>query len=272
VREALEKLDFLVVQDIFLSETAQMADVVLPGASFAEKNGTFTNTERRVQRVRKAVSPPGMARQDWRILCDLSSRIGYVMRYSHPSEIMREIASLTPIYGGIRFDRIDDVGLQWPCPDSEHSGTRFLHQNEFKCGKGKFHATPFREPAEPTSEEYPYILTTGRYLYHFHTGTLTRRTDGLETLCPPVPFEIHPDDATREGIADGDEIELASRRGRLKARAVVTKRSPRGTIFMPFHFREGAANVLTNDALDPIAKIPELKVCAIRLGKPSPSA
>jgi len=265
VKEALENLDFLVVQDIFLSETAQLADVVLPSASFAEKDGTFTNTERRVQRVRKAVDVPGEARQDWEIICDLARRLGATADYHHPSEIMDEIASVSPIYGGMSFARVEKDGLQWPCPDKEHPGTGFLHKDQFKRGKGKFHPTVFREAAELPDDEYPYILTTGRNLEHFHTGTLTRRTAGLEELSPPAPFEIHPEDAARESIEDGEKVEITSRRGSVQARAVVTERSPQGTIFMPFHFREAAANVLTNDALDPIAKIPELKVCAVRL-------
>lgn len=265
VREALEKIDFLCVQDIFLTETAQLADVVLPAVSFAEKDGTFTNTERRIQRVRKAVDGPGGTRQDWEILCDVAGRLDYQMKYDHPSEIMDEIASVTPIYGGISFDRIENQVLQWPCPDSKHPGTIFLHQGEFKRGRGKFHPTPFREAAELPDDEYPYILTTGRLLYHFHTGTMTRRTEGLERIAPPAPFEIHPEDAEKEGIQEGDMVELSTRRGTVNVRAVVTERSPRGTIFMPFHYREGAANVLTNDALDPIAKIPEFKICAVKL-------
>ena len=271
VKKALGKLDFLCVQDIFLSETAQLADVVLPTASFAEKDGTFTNTERRVQRVRHAALPPGEARQDWKIICDVAERLGCKMHYNHPSEIMDEIASVTPIYGGIRFDRIDKIGLKWPCPDKDHPGTEFLHKGEFKRGKGKFHPTPFREAAELPDEQYPYILTTGRYLYHFHTGTLSRRSDGLEKISPPAPFEIHPDDAAGEGINEGDLIELSTRRGSVQARAILTERSCKGTIFMSFHFREAPANVLTNDALDPIAKIPEFKVCAVRLRKIHPN-
>jgi len=267
VRAALENLEFLCVQDLFLSETAELADVVLPGASFAEKDGTYTNTERRVQRVRKALEPPGEARQDWEIVCAISEGLGYPMEYEHPSQIMNEIASVTPIYGGISFDRIDEVGLQWPCADQAHPGTVFLHEGEFKRGKGKFHPTPFREAEELTDETYPFILTTGRYLEHFHTGTLTRRTPGLLELSPPAPVEIHPEDAASEGISHGDSVEVASRRGTVQARAVVTARSRKGTVFMPFHFFEAAANVLTNDALDPIAKIPELKVCAVRLGR-----
>jgi predicted molibdopterin-dependent oxidoreductase YjgC len=269
VREALETLDFLCVQDIFLTETARLADVVLPGVSFAEKDGTFTNTERCVQRVRKAVDPPGEARQDWEIICDVASMIGYPMRYDHPSQVMDEIASVTPIYGGISYERIEERGLQWPCSDGTHPGTIFLHEGEFKRGKGKFHPTHFREAAELPDEQYPYLLTTGRLLYHFHTGTLSRRSAGLEEISPPAPFEINPKDAAREGIAEGEQVELSTRRGSVRARAVVTERSPEGTVFMPFHFREAAANVLTNDALDPIAKIPEFKVCAVKLEKVS---
>ena len=267
VRQALERLDFLCVQDIFLTETARLADVVLPGVSFAEKDGSFTNTERCVQRVRRAVAPPGEARQDWEIICNVATRTGYPMDYGHPSQIMDEIASVTPIYGGISFERIEQNGLQWPCPDGGHPGTVFLHEGQFNRGRGRFHATPFREAAELPDEEYPYLLTTGRLLYHFHTGTLSRRTKGLLEISPPAPFEIHPDDAAREGIAEGETVELSTRRGTVRARAVLTERSPSGTVFMPFHFREAAANVLTNDALDPIAKIPELKVCAVRLQK-----
>ena len=267
VREALQRLDFLCVQDIFLSETAQLAHVVLPACSFAEKDGTFTNTERRVQRVRRALEPPGKARQDWQIICDIASRMGYPMHYDSASEIMDEIASLTPIYGGISFDRLDPWGLQWPCPNKEHPGTVFLHQGGFTRGQGKFHGVSFRDAAELPDEEYPYLLTTGRFLYHFHTGTLSRRTEGLEKICPPGPFEINPEDAAREGIERGELVELASRRGKIHARAVITERSPRGTIFVPFHFHEAPANMLTNPALDPVAKIPELKVCAVKVKK-----
>ena len=267
VREALEKLDFLCVQDIFLSETAQLADVVLPSACFAEKDGTFTNTERCVQRVRKAVPPPGEARQDWEIICEVASMIGYPMRYDNPSQIMDEIASVTPSYGGISYERIEEKGLRWPCPDRTHPGTVFLHEREFSRGKGKFHPTPFREAAELPDDRYPYLLTTGRLLYHFHTGTLSRRSEGLEEISPPAPFEINPEDAAREGICEGEQVELSTRRGSVRARAIVTARSPKGTVFMSFHFREAAANVLTNDALDPIAKIPEYKVCAVKLAK-----
>jgi len=264
-RKALEKLDFLVVQDVFLTETAQYADVVLPAASFAEKDGTYTNTERRIQRVRKALNPPGEARQDWQILCDVAARMGYEMSYADPGKIMDETASVTPIYGGISYDRLEGLGLQWPCADSSHPGTRYLHKGEFKRGKGKFHPTPYRDPAEMPDDEYPLILTTGRFLYHFHTGTMTRKSDGLEEICPGGTVEISPEDAESMGIADGDLVNVASRRGEVTARAAVTERSPKGTVFMAFHFREAAANILTNDALDPIAKIPEFKVCAVKI-------
>jgi formate dehydrogenase alpha subunit len=262
VESALKSLDLLVVQDLFLTETAELADVVLPAASFAEKSGTFTNSERRVQLLRPAFDPPGEARQDWEIICDLSRRLGYDMSYASESEIMDEMASLAPIYGGMSFDRLGDDGLQWPCADKDHPGTVFLHEGQFKRGLGKFHVAPFREPAELPDDEYPLILTTGRYLYHFHTGTLTRRSPGLEEISPPAPVEIHPADAEKIGVLHGNMVEVSSRRGTVTARAVVTRRSRRGTIFMPFHYREAPANMLTNDALDPIAKIPELKVCA----------
>jgi len=265
VKQALEDVEFLCVQDIFLTETAQLADVALPAASFAEKDGTFTNTDRRVQRVRTALPKPGEARDDWSIVCDIATRAGYPMSYGSPSEILDEIASVSPIYGGMSFDRIEEAGLPWPCPDKNHPGTVFLHEGEFKRGKGKFHATPFRAAAEEPDGDYPLLLTTGRYLYHWHTRTMTSRTEGLEELCPPVPIEIHPDDAAQIGIADGAKVEVASRRGTIHADAVVTDRSPRGTVFMAFHFHEGAANKLTNDALDPIAKIPEFKVCAVHI-------
>ncbi len=269
VREALQSLDFLCVQDIFLTETAQMADVVLPAASFAEKDGSFTNTERRVQRVRKALDPPGEAWADWRIICRLATKMGHPMSYAGPAEIMDEIARLTPIYGGISLERIEGEGLQWPCADKAHPGTVFLHQGEFKRGRGKFHPTPFREANELPDEEYPYLLTTGRLLYQFHTGTLTRQSAGLDEIAPPTPFEINPQDAAREGIGEGDLVEVASRRGAVQVRALVTDRVPEGTVFMPFHFREAPANALTNPALDPIAKIPELKVCAVKLTMPA---
>ena len=266
-RRALEKLDFLVVQDIFLTETAKYAHVVLPAACFAEKEGTFTNTERRVQKLGKALEPPGEAKADWQIICQLAAKFGYQMEYGSAAEIMNEIASLTPIYGGITYDRLNEEGLQWPCPNEKHPGTRFLHKDRFSRGLGKFHSTPYKEPVELPDEEYPFILSTGRVLFHWHTGTMTRRVRGLEEVYPEGLVEIHPQDARKLGLATDELVEVTSRRGRVVAKAKVTEKSPPGTIFMSFHFKEAAANLLTIDALDPIAKIPEYKVCAVKIEK-----
>ena len=265
VRECLEKLEFLVVQDIFPTETTPFADVILPGVSFAEKDGTFTNTERRVQRVRQAIPPPGEARQDWDIICDLATRMGYPMRYASPAEIMDEIASVTPIYGGVSYDRIEEVGLQWPCPTADHPGTPYLHKGTFSRGVGHFVAVDHLPPDELPDDEYPLMLTTGRVLYHWHGGEMTRRAAGLEALAPEALAEISPEDAQRLGISDGDPVRLTSRRGEVMARARVTDRAQEGVVFLPFHYAEAAANLLTNPALDPIAKIPEYKVCAVRV-------
>jgi formate dehydrogenase alpha subunit len=265
VKESLENVDFLVVQDIFLSETAQLADVVLPAASFAEKSGSLTNSERRVQLWRKAIEPVGESRPDWEIICDMATRMGYEMKYDSPAQIMDEIARLTPIYGGMSHDRLEGDGLQWPCPDKEHPGTQFLHKGKFSRGLGKFHAIEFRPPFEMPDEEYPLLLTTGRMLYHFHTGTLSRRSAGLDELHPEGKVEISPEDAAILDIEDGDLVEVTSRRGKVVAKALVTDKSPVGTVFMTFHFREAAANLLTVSALDPVAKIPEYKVCAVKV-------
>ncbi len=268
-RRALSAAKFLVVQDLFLTETAEFAHVVLPGASFAEKDGTFTNTERRVQRVRRALPPPGEAREDWRILQELSTRCGLAMEYASPERIMEEIASVTPSYGGIAYDRIEAGGLSWPCPNRDHPGTKFLHGGKFTRGKGKFHAVPFREAAELPDGDYPFLLSTGRVLYQFHTGTMTRKSEGLDELSDIGAVEVHPGDAERLGIEEGDLVEVASRRGSVRARALVTPRVRPGMVFMPFHYREAPANEMTNDALDPVAKIPEFKVCAVRVAKVS---
>ncbi len=266
-RDALRKVEFLVVQDIFLTETAEYADVVLPAFCFAEKDGTFTNTERRVQRVRKAVLPPGEARDDSEIICALSTAMGYPMSYSSPSEVMDEIAALTPIYGGMAYDRIDDVGLQWPCPDRAHPGTRFLHCGEFSRGRGRFHAVSYCDADELPDETHPLVLSTGRLLYQFHTGTLTRKSRVIDQVSHEGYIEMHPEDATARGIADGDRVEVLGKRGRATTKAKVTTGISKGCVFMPFHFCEGPANMLTNDALDPIAKIPEYKVCAVAVQK-----
>ncbi len=264
-RKALDDVEFLVVQDIFLSETAQYADVVLPSVCFAEKDGTFTNTERRVQRVRKAVNPPDEARNDWEIVCEVAAKMGYPMGYASAAQIMDETASVTPIYGGISFDRIDKVGLQWPCPDREHPGTRYLHAGRFTRGKGKFHAVEFKSPAELPGESFPFVLSTGRQLYQFHTGTMTRKSRVINQVSPTGYVEIHADDARRLGITTGELVEVTTARGKVTTAAKVTTNIEKGWLFMPFHFCEGPANLLTQDALDPVAKIPEYKVCAAQV-------
>lgn len=266
VREALEHLDFLVVQDIFLTDTAELADVVLPAACFAEKDGTVTNTERRVQRLNRALDPAGEAREDWRIICDLATRLGYPLTYDSPARIMEEIAALTPSHGGMHYERLDGDGLQWPCPDRSHPGTKFLHRDRFTRGLGKFHPVELRPPQEQPDAEYPLVLTTGRALYHYHTA-MTRRIAGLNALCPEGTVEINGLDAEGLGIENGAFARVTSRRGSIVARAEVSDRSPAGTVFMTFHFKEAAANLLTSRAMDPIAKIPEYKVCAVRLEK-----
>ncbi len=265
VEKALENLDFLVVQDIFLTETAALADLVLPGVSFAEKDGTFTSTERRVQRVRKAIDSVGDARQDWQIIADIADVLGYEMSYSSVSEIMDEIAQVTPSYGGMSYNRIDKIGLQWPCPDKNHPGTPILHAGKFTRGLGKFHGVEWKPPAEEPDVEFPMILTTGRLLNQFHTGTMTRKTEGMDEVGPVAAAEISPKDAKKHGLRTGDKVTLTTRRGEIEATALVTEKSRPGIVFMPFHFFEAPANRLTNPALDPIAKIPEFKVCAVRI-------
>ncbi len=266
VAEALEKLDFLVVQDIFLTETARYADVVLPAACFAEKDGTFSNTERRVQRVRKAVDPPGEALADWEIICRIANAMGYQMNYASPAEIMDEIASLTPSYGGISFARLEKNGLQWPCPTPDHPGTPFLHGEKFSRGLGKFHAVEHIPPDEQPDEQYPFILTTGRRLYHYHTGTMTR-IGMLGVQMPGDYLEINCADAERLKINDGDKVKVTSRRGAIEIPAKITDTVPPGVVFASFHFAETPINKLTNPKYDAISKIPELKVCAVNVTK-----
>lgn len=267
VEKALRGAELLVVQDIFLTPTARLAHVVLPGSCFAEKDGTFTNTERRVLRVRKAVEPPGEARADWEILQEISRRFGYPMDYEHPEEIMQEIASLTPSYGGISYERLEGPGIQWPCPAPDHPGTRFLHQGAFARGKGLFTPIPYKPPAEVVDDEYPFWLTTGRVFAHYHTGTMTRNSPSLDAEVPEGFMEIHPEDAASLGIRQGELVRVTSRRGSLTVKALRTPRVEAGLVFLPFHFVESNANILTNPAVDPIAKIPEFKVCAVRIEK-----
>jgi len=265
--EALQRLDFLVVQDIFLTETAKYAHVVLPGVSFAEKEGTFVNTERKVQRVRQAVPPTGKARPDWEIFSEISNRMGYPMKYLRVEEIFNEIRLLTPSYTGITYERLEKEGMQWPCPTFDHSGTPYLHKDRFTRGRGKFHVIHQRDPAESPDGQYPLMLTTGRILYQYHTSSMTGKTKGLVRLAPECLVEISPADAQELGIEDGKPIRVVSRRGDIQAKAKVTPRSPQGCVFIPFHFAEAAANRLTHAALDPVSKIPELKVCAVRIEK-----
>ena len=290
VKKALEHLDFLIVQDIFLTETAQMGDVVLPAASFAEKDGTFTNTERRVQRVRKALDPPGRAMTDWEILCGLAQHVSKKLQarqaamsegnsappfarpfsrgywdYKSAAEIFEELSALTPAYAGMSYDRLERGGLQWPCPNKYHPGTPVLHKDRFVRGLGKFHPVEHAPAAEEPDQEYPFFLSTGRIQFHYHTGTMTRRSRGLNCVAPEGFVEMHPEDAADLDIQDGERVRLLSRRGSITCRVRLTERSPRGVVFSTFHFKESPVNLLTNDALDPTGKIPEFKVCAVRV-------
>jgi len=268
VGEALENLDLLVVQDIFLTETALMADVVFPGVTWAEKDGTFSNTERRVQRVRQAVSARPGTRQDWQILSDLTTRLGYPSNYASPEEIFEEIRSLTPSYAGISYDRIEQTGIHWPCPNEEHPGTPVLHAEKFNRGLGLFHAIEFKEAFELPDEEYPLILSTGRSLFHYHTGTMTRRSFALDAHQPENEVQVNPKTAAELGIKDGEKVRLTTRRGSIELKAQLTDILNEKLVFTFFHFSEASANVLTHaEVLDPVAGIPEYKVCAARLEK-----
>jgi predicted molibdopterin-dependent oxidoreductase YjgC len=265
---ALRKLDFLVVQDIFPTETTAEADVVLPAASFAEKEGTFTNTERRVQRVRKAVESPGEAKSDWEITALIAKRMGLKgFDWQKSEDVMTEINKLTPSYAGITYAKLDKGGIQWPCPTAEHQGTPILHTTQFSRGKGRFMPIAYRAPAELPDEQYPLMLTTGRSLFQYHTGTMTRKVKGLNSLHGEGTVEINPKDAERLGVNEGEMVTISSRRGSVSAKARLTKVSPEGVVFMNFHFGESAANVLTNPAVDPVSKIPEYKFCAVRVEK-----
>jgi formate dehydrogenase alpha subunit len=265
VREGLEKLQFLVVHEIYMSPTAKMADVVLPGASFAEKTGSFTNSERRVQLINKAIEPIGASKPDWRIVCEVATRMGCPFIYSDTSEIMDEIASVAPIYGGISHERIRKVGLQWPCPDKEHPGTKYLHKGRFTRGPGKFHGIEHKPPAEVPDEEYNFILSTGRMRFHYNTGSMTRKTYLLDREYPFMFVEVNDKDAERLQIRDMDDCSVSTRRGRLTVKARVSDRVKQGVLWMPFHYVEAPANLLTNDAFCPIARTGEYKACAAKL-------
>ncbi len=272
VEMGLNHLDFLVVQDIFMNETCRWADVVLPATCFAEKDGVFTNSDRRVQRVRKAVDAPGDARPDWWILLEIMRRAGLDLPRDSgseeygPAEIYAEMASLSPKFAGISHERIErEGGLQWPVTGPEAPSTEFLHKGGVLRGKGLFQAVEFRPPAECADPEYPLVLSTGRTLYHYNAATQTRRTDGLVEKQPECFIEIHPRDAGRMGIEDGDLVDVVSRRGRIRGRAMVSKQVRRGLVWMPFHFAEARANLLTNDAGDAVTGTGEYKVCAVRV-------
>ncbi len=265
-RKFLENLELLVVQDIFLTETAKLAHVVLPAACFAEKDGTFTNMERRIQRVRKAVNPPGEAMEDWKIICEIAKRMGYNMDYSSPSEIMDEINKLVEIYGGVTYQRLENGGIQWPCPTEDHPGTPYLYKDGF-LKKPSFYPVDYKEPPEITNKDYPFILTTGRVLYHFHTSTMTGRTKIKDLFYSENLLEMNDEDAKELGIKDGDEVKLISKNGEVKVKVSTTSRISRGVVFLPFHFMEGSCNWLMGRYLDPVSKIPELKVCPVRIEK-----
>jgi len=279
VEEALHAIEFLVVQDIFLNETAELADVVLPATSFAEKEGTFTSTERRIQRVRTALPIKGEARRDLDIICDLGKRLSHSngkissdvihsvddWNYAGASDVWDEIAALTPTMSGISYERLERGGIQWPCPTPDHPGTPIMHKEKFTRGLGRFTPLIFREPVENPDVEYPFVLNTGRVLQHWHGGTISRRSVGLNWIVPEGEIQINTDDGAELGIATGELIRVSSRRGEATGKARLTDKLPRGMVFMNFHFAEIPANALTNDAVDPVAKIPEYKVAAVKI-------
>ena len=269
VRECLEEMDFIVVQDIFLTETAQYADVVLPAASFAEKDGTFINTERRVQRIRRAVRPPGDSKPDWEILQLLAQRFNLNWNYSSPEEVWDEVRKLTPHYfGGMSYERLEKEGLQWPCPSEDHPGTPIMHKGKFARGIGQFSTVEYRPlAADVVDEDYPFILTTGRKLYQYHTRTMTGKTDGLNYLLSEELMEISPRDAQALELTAGDMVKVTSRRGSLETKIQITDRVPPGVVCMSFHFGESAVNVLTDPAVCNMSVVSGLKVSAVRIEK-----
>jgi len=268
--KGFESLDFLVVQDIFMNETAELADVVLPSASFAEKTGTFTSSERRVQPIRQAIDPPGQAREDLHIFQEIYRRISTVPGPSlKADEVFAELASLWPALAGMSYERLQRESLQWPCPSADHPGTPYLFKDGFsrKGGRALFTKVPHVLSHELPDEQYPYILTTGRQLFHYHTGTMTRRSVGLDAVAPEPFVELNPEDAHRLGVEDKERLTVSSRRGSISLKARVSDIVPPKVVFIPFHYKEAAANILTSDALDPISKIMEAKVCAVNVEK-----
>jgi predicted molibdopterin-dependent oxidoreductase YjgC len=269
IKKALCNLEFLVVQDIFPTETTALAHVVLPATSFAEKDGTFTNTERRVQIVRQAIEPVSGSQPDWSIACQIGRRMGASgFDFKNPQEILDEINRVTPSYSGISYERLQTCGsLQWPCPTTDHPGTPILHTQKFTRGRGKLMPLVYRPPFEIPDAEYPLILNTGRSLFHFHTGTMTRRVKGLNAFMNEEKLQINQTDAQKLGVCEGDLVSITSRRGRVTAKAMITDITDQGSVFMTFHFRETPTNSLTNPAIDPVAKTPEYKTCAVRVDK-----
>ncbi len=273
LEKGLNRIEFLVLQDVFPNETTRFADVVFPATVFAEKDGVVTNTERRVQRVRKAVEPPGEARPDWEILIDLANSCGADWHYRGPAEIYDELAADAPRFAGISHGRIERerpyglTGLQWPCPDPDHPGTLYLHERGILRGKGLFSAVEYRPPHEEPDESYALVLSTGRTLYHYNAATQTRREEGLVDKQPEVFVELHPSDARKRGIESGDVVEIRTRRGAVRAPALVSRQVRPGCIWMPLHFAEARANVLTNDAGDPVTGTAEYKVCAAEVSR-----
>jgi formate dehydrogenase alpha subunit len=278
-RHHMQQLEFLVAQDLFINESGSFADVFLPATSWAEKEGTFTNTDRRVQRVRLAIVPRGLARPDWQIICDLAQRIETRLErsssagwdYSHPGEILAEIGSVVPEYAGVKYERIEKTGIQLPVWDDQHPGTPYLFGEAFPSGRGKFHPLEYVPVVELPDDEYPFILSTGRVLEHWHGGTMTRHSK-LDELYPEARVEVSPADAALAGILDGQAVRVSSRRGSIVLRATVTERTRSGAVFVPFHFAEAAANLLTIDAIDPQALIPEFKACAVKIEAASEDA
>jgi formate dehydrogenase major subunit len=263
---ALRALDHLVVVDLFLTETAQLADVVLPATAWGEADGSQTNTERRVQRLRQAVPPQGQARPDWWIVSEIAKRLDFVgFDYSSAKQVFNELCSVSPIYAGLDWDRIADGEYQWPVPEEGHPGTPMLHQGEFKNGRGIFKLIRYRDPAETTDDEYPVWLTTGRRLASYHTRTQTGRSAGIDYLLPEELLEVHPDDVERWGLQDGGWAAMHSRRGSVRVKVSATRRSPPGTVFASFSFNDVPVNILTGSGYDPVTQTAELKVCPVRL-------
>ena len=265
IKEAYRAMDFVVVQDMFLTETAKLAHVVLPSTCFYEKEGTFTSGERRVRKVNKVINPKRRLKADWEIICLISQAMGYPMIYTSPEQVMTEIRKMTPSYGGITYREIGDIGQVWPCPSQGHPGTPLLHTEKFPRGRATFVPVSYIVPEEEADKDYPLVLVTGRRLEHYNNGSMTRRCEGFELIAPHELMEIHPDDASSLGISDGQEVKVESRRGRIRAIARVTERSKPGTVFMTFHFQKDLTNILTSPGMDNKTLTPEYKVCAVRV-------